>query len=481
MQGEEEKVTIDTVSTEKPADNSSHKLAWFLIILVLGLSAILLYVQYLKPSLSNNNEIKEEAKEFDPWFKSNFLNIKFLKPEGWQEINSDNTAFPEGYNKPIVILKNNQTECVMALTTGLNKNPKYKQVSYDKLVFSKFRRFNSEWFIPTNSTSPKSDYYGETRQYLENEFRQATDGDDNTYLLYMNDGSPVVDDCNSDFTNLLKSAEPHYETTKIDSTSQGVITTNKVWDDVTQEKDGNKTYEHLIFTPDNSKEAREIMRIPRNSWTERFFIHDNKLYTISNVYKYFDDVKYSSAFDSAIYVIDPFSQKTEQVQGSFNENTYISSLYVHNGIAYYLAIDSINSKCIDGYNNCASDMYSIPISGGTPVLVAKTSVGGTIVGYVENEKAFYIMRSTGDAGCMFQTISKIVNGTEEILGKYNYCEGDEPLNAREQKFYENILSGISRASSVKPYGRGLRIQDNVLKPIPLTKDNRNDAFFHLDI
>jgi hypothetical protein len=448
------------------------------IVLVLIIGGVI-GSQFYRPhseQLSNDSLQNTSVTELE--YKSNTANIRFVIPEGWTINSNPNLSLPAGFKDAVFILQKTGSACtvVQASRDSATLDTR-KQISFADRIFSNYTQFDGNWFLTSSSDSAQYSFSNHERQYLSGEFRVSTNLRNDPFILFMSDSTSVPDNCNNDFNALLATVEPYYETVRLASSSIGILTAEKVWDNVTS-RDSNKSYEHLVFTADGSKEKREVMKIPSGTWTGKFSVLGGKLYIPSSSYQ-FNEAEKRSQFDFALYALDPFTGQTTQIPGTSKIDMYISSLYVRDGIAYYLANSSVLATCLDGYRPCASDLYSISLTGGSPTLIAHSSLGGSILGYVENEGAFYIRQGWGDAGCTSTSINKIVNGKEEVVGKFGECVGeDEASNLAYKQMQEKISIITMQAGASKLSSKGVRIQNGTL--LPASGEISGNAIFYFD-
>jgi len=443
---------------------------------ILGVPVVLVLISLILYLFSPTNILAPKVE--GSWFQSNTENIQFIIPRGWVVGNNVNLSLPVGFKEPSFILKKVGSACVVAVAErdDATSNSR-KQISRADRIFSDWTQFDGRWWIASTTDSSKYSSSGETRQYLAGEFRVSANLRNNPFLLFMADGTAVPNDCNDDLNIILKTVEPYYEIVNLDSSSKGVLITEKVWAD-NRYNDVKKSYEHLVFIADGSKEKREVMSIPAGTWVKRFSVHEEKLYVPSNSYQ-FDEIEEETKFNSGIYVLDPFDGQIEQVPGTVGTDSYISSLYVKDETIYYLVGNSELGTCLDGYRHCATDLYSVPITGGEPTLVAHSPLGGSILGYVQDENAFYIGQGWGDAGCASASFIKIIGPKEEFVEKFSGCYGaDEADRIAYQQTQDEINNIIMKAGASKISSKGILVYDNILQPA--TDDISSDAVFYFD-
>ena len=463
----------------KPAPFWKRKIIWIPLVVVLVLIiAGVVGAKFYRPNSEQSSDKAALNTQVAGWYQSNTENVRFMLPEGWAVDSAGNPSLPAGFKESAIVLRKAGSACVIVeAKIDTTVSDTRKQISFADRVFSSYTQFDGDWWLASTSDSAKYSFSNNTRQYLSGEFRVSANLRNDPFLLFMTDGTSVPDDCNTDFNALLKTVEPYYETIHLTSSSKGILTTEKVWDDATSDK-SNKSYEHLVFTADGSKERREVMRIPTGTWIGRFSVSQGKLYIPSNSYQ-FNEAEKRSRFDSSLYVIDPFTSQTTQITGSTQTDTYISSLYLRNSTGYYLASSSALGTCLDGYHPCAADLYSISLTGGKPTLIAHSSLGGSILGYVESEGAFYIGQGWGDAGCTSTSINRIVGGKEESVGKFGECVGEsEADNVAYKQMQEKIKAITTKAGASKISSKGIRIENNTLQPA--SGDVSGNAMFYFD-
>lgn len=464
----------------KPPLFWKRKIIWISLVVILGLIIAGIAGVHFYPPNPEQSADKSALNTpiAGPWYQSNTENVRFVLPEGWAVDSASDPSLPAGFKESAVVLRKAGSACTIVEAKG-DTAVSYtrKQISFADRVFSNYTQFDGNWWLASTSDSAKYSFSNHTRQYLAGEFRVSANSRNDPFLLFMSDGTAVPDDCNSDFNALLKTVEPYYETVRLTPSSRGILTAEKVWDDATSGT-SNKSYEHLVLTADGSQERREVMKIPTGTWTERFSVSGGKLYIPSNSYQ-FNDVEKRSSFDSSLYILDPFSGQMTQIPGTAQTDMYISSLFLWNGNAYYLASNSALGTCLDGYHPCAADFYSIPLTGGKPTLIARSSLGGSILGYVESERAFYIGQGWGDAGCVSTSINRIVDGKEESVGKFGECVGEsEADNVAYKQMQEKVNAITTKASASKVSSKGMRIENNTLQPA--SGDVSGNAMFYFD-
>ena len=462
---------INPISTPEPKlePKPESKINWRFLIAVPVVFIFTLFVIYLFLSTT-----KIEGS----LFYSNIANVKLMIPGGWEIDNTSNINLPVGFKEPAFALKKPGSACIIVKAEwDPDISNSIKQISRADRIFSDWTQFDGSWYIASTTDSAKYSYSSDARQYLNGEFRVSNGLRSGPFLLFMTNGKAVPNNCNDDFDEMLKTVEPYYEMVNLDSSSSGILVTEKVWDD-NRYSEVEKSYEHLVFIADGSKERYEIMRIPPGTWTESFFVLDNNLYFPVNSYKS-SSTEEAWQFDSAIYSLNPFSKKLSIVSGTATTNSYISSLFIRDSIAYYLIGDSDLARCLESYYPCPAELYSIPLMGGDSILVASSSLGGWILGYVPDEKAFYLGQRWGDAGCASASFSKIVNSREESIVKFDGCYGaDEADLIAYQQTQDKIDEIVKKAGASKILTKAIHIDGGILKPT--IDDISSYASFYFD-
>ena len=447
----------------KPTPFFEHKIVWVILVVFILIIAGVVGTKFYR---LNSGQSRDKSALHTPiagsWYQSNTENVRFVLPEGWAADSANNPSLPAGFKESAIVLQKAGSACIIVEAKRDTAVLQMKQISFADRVFSSYTQFDGDWWLASTSDSAKYSFSNNTRQYLQGEFRVSANLRNAPFILFMSDGSAVPDDCNSDFNALLKTVEPYYEIVRLTPSSKGVLTTEKVWDDATSDE-SNKSYEHLVFTADGSTERREVMKIPTDTWAGRFSVSGGKLYIPSN----------------SIYVLDPLSGQTTQIPGTTQTDTYISSLFLRNDEAYYLAGSSALVTCLDEYHPCAADLYSIPLTGGKATSIAHSSLGGSILGYVESERAFYIRQGWGDAGCSSTSINRIVGGKEEPVVKFSGCAGDDEAgNDAYKQMQEKVSAITTKAGASKMSSKGIRIENNTLQLA--SGDVAGDAMFYFD-
>jgi hypothetical protein len=394
-------------------------------------------------------------------YRSNTENISFVIPDEWQLADASRLpALPGGYAEAHVALRKAGAACVIAQVAELPRDAsrEWKQISFAPRVMSETFRFEGNWYVASTTASARYAFSEHDRQYLLGEFRRAI-SDTDPFILYMSDGTSVPDDCSRDFDTLLTSVAHYYEPTDLTANSSGTLVVDKVWD---RSEPDTESYEHLAFI-DASGEKREVMHLPEGTSHERFSIAGRKLYVPVNTNTSAPDA--APAYDAAIYEIDPFAKTSKPILGTARRDTYISSVFVEDGTAFYLASSSALARCLDSYRPCPSDLYLIPLAGGTPVFVAHASVGRSILGYVEAEDALYLAQGWGDAGCSSYIFTRVIAGHEEPVGTFGDCYD---ASAAGQAAYEKMRAAVE---AIRTKARGdtvgasaVRVEEGALRP-----------------
>ncbi len=397
------------------------------------------------------------------FYQSNTENIRFVVPDKW-EMSTTSVTLPIGFETPKFSLYKKDVGCIISVAEiAPDTDTTRKQVSFGDRILSSYSQFDSNWFAPITNTTSQYVFSGNKRQFIPGEFRLSYNMRNSPFVLFMNDGSSVLEECNNDLNMLLDTVEPYYEVVKLNATLDGVIIFDRVWDD---QKNGvlDKSYELLLFVDAESKEKREVMKVPSGTWGGSFSISDDKMYIASNVYTVKDNGGFQ--FNSSLYMLDPFTGQVTEISGTKKNDSYISSVYVRNATVYYLLGTSELGECLNGYAPCPADLYSIPVAGGNPVLVGHSSIGRSILGYIDREKAFYIEQGNGDAGCMRTSMNKIVDGKEEIIGGTSGCF-DEQVNGfvfDNSQMEKRIRALKDTLSTSRSCDYSVRVQEGSLRP-----------------
>jgi hypothetical protein len=165
----------------------------------------------------------------------------------------------------------------------------------------------------------------------------------------------------------------------------------------------------FFFKDELDAEGMPILEGPSDySSDDKFYIYRSKIYTHDGGY---------------IYTIDPFSGYIEGLPNPHvPEGAIIHSMYIVDSVLYYLVILSPQQCPEAKFAPCAGELYAMWLdSSATSTRIAQTSLSGRIIGYVEDEQAWYISQGWGDAGCATSRIIKIVDGSEQPVGDYGGC------------------------------------------------------------
>jgi hypothetical protein len=472
-----------------PPQNSDEKVSfwkqktfWLLFLVVVFSTVYLLANNFYQavPPQSQSIELSHSTSVATSSYYTNIENIKLTVPKRWTgEDTTKLPPLPVGFNKPIFAFQKVGTTCLIVEAKWIVPVPVavQKQISFADRVYTDYAQFDGDWYVASTSEASQYSFSGGARQHIPADFRVSRDARHDPFILFTSDGSSVLDECNDDFNTLLMTVEPYYETVHLTPASKGVLTTEKVWDDNTQGL-VNKSYEHLLFTADGSQERREVMRIPQGTWAEKFSVSGGKLYVPANGNPYAQTI--DSQLNAVINVLDPFTGEMSEIPGTAKSDTYISSLYLRGGDAYYLSNNSTLGWCLEGYHNCPASLYSVPLGGGTPALVATTSVGGSILGYVESEGAFYISQYWGDAGCSSTSISKVIGGKEDSTKVYGGCydESNTQNNDALKEMDQTVGALTAKAEMSKLLAQGIQVENGEL--LPVTGITTGYASFYFD-
>jgi hypothetical protein len=384
-------------------------------------------------------------------YYSNIENLRLIPPKGWSiNENKSETFLPGGYTNPIFVSQKNGSPCTIALApkVSIDTLEPRKQTSFADRVFSDYDQYDSNWYVASTSDAAGIKFSQHDRQYLPGEYRTSY-SHFGTFLLFMSNGESVPDYCNSDFNALLKTAEPYFERVLLTSFSKGTLTV----ENVAGREINNNSYNHLVFTDENSGERHEVMRLSNGVRTGKFFIKGTEMYFAHP--------------STGLYKTNPFTAILTPISGATQTGQYISSLYVLEDKAYYLVGTSSLATCLDMYRPCAADLYSIPLVGGAPTFLAHSSLGGEILGYFPQEDAVYIRQRWGDAGCISILINKIVGGKEDSIKKFGDCYG---AGEAEVAAYKEMIQAVNlleaKVTGSKVSVRTIRVNNGTLEPLP---------------
>jgi hypothetical protein len=395
-------------------------------------------------------------------FRSNTLNIQMHLPDGWTVDEKNSTEVPKGHDDPLLILRKSGSSCVIAAAEP-NSQDLGTQTSFGDSMYSPYWQFSSSWFV--NKRGPDFSHLG--RQYLPGEYRNAISSRSPSMLLYTDRHVAVPDDCNADFNTLLRTVEPYYESATLTATSSGMLTSDKVWDDVPPwETDGS--FEHIVFAPEGGVDHHQLARLPENSYLQTFFVDNGKIYFFANVPRFSSDVENQSPdYDSVIYEFDAFTKALTEIPNSFGQNTYISSIYVHDSTVYFLRG---GPEAFDCYGGCPTSVYSMPLNGEhEPQQITGTEDSMEILGYDAAKDRLYIYSGWGDAGCSRSKIRIIEKGEEREVVSSSSCY-DEKLSRSDHRKKVTAEKLIAKAQEFRIRAPGVRVEDGALKPLVSERD-----------
>lgn len=398
-------------------------------------------------------------------WKSNTANISFDIPDGWFETTQTQNSFPypySGYSDFIFVLENNSNACVIFGTNAeWDGEITSKFISFGDRVFgADNNQFDSRWAIPSTTENAKYSFTWQrkdVRQYIPGEFRStgvSYIGGDQPYsyiefVLFTSDGTAVPDQCNRDFNILLESSEAYYEPIQLTQESKGTMFLETIR--------SRGVYESLIFIPDGSNEKFEVARPPETGRGFKSFgnkVLGNKIYRSG---------------DGGVYSYDPFTDEFARI---FEEADRILSLFIYRGNFYYTTAFT----CPENWRDCPSSLYTVPVSGGIPTLVATTTVGPHIQGYAEEEGAWYITGGYSDAGCGSLNISKIVANAEQSVQRFDGCinlgmEGDQVITTETPERTRMEIAGSEleqKVGGAYATTTAIRVENGKLSPSSVT-------------
>lgn len=385
--------------------------------LLLGAALILTLAPFAHMAVSDRASSQKGV------FTSNTSNIQFDIPLGWAiESSPEGVVLPLGFDPAQAMLRKEHSACRIAIGQWDKSHFSHIQaLSFATRVRSDHYQFDGHWWHVASSTkTPDSIFSKEERVHMPGEFRMSYSLRTPSFLLLTSDGTSVPKECDEDLNELLASVKPYFEPVHLTKEAMGTLLVERVW----RNGDDSRTdypYIHLVFIDGASKARYEALRLPPGaSHADRYMVVDNKLYfAVHDNKTYTEDEGYKH--DAALYVADPFTQEIKEVPGTRKADTYISSMYVHDDRVFYLASSTEYGICISGYRKCPADLYSVPLEGGESRLEAQVSTGQVILGYVEEEAAYYVSRGYGDAGCISAFFRKISSGKEEVIGDYGGC------------------------------------------------------------
>ncbi len=431
-------------------------------VFVVIIAGALLHESYSKKS--RNNELQErqtkqaERKEF----KSNTVNIQFMVPVGWGVDSSKTVPLSFNIKESTLVLKKNDSMCtivVASVDSGFYKLK--KQISFADRITNGYGQFDGNWYLVSGSSSDPYSFSNNVRQYLSGEFRVTSDNkSQQVFILFMSNGASVPDECNSDLNSLLMSLNEYYETMQLTSSSTGTLTLQQG---------------RLVYVDSVTGEKRKTVDLPSGVYMGQTFVLYNTLYFVSNRYT-FNKAENRPDYSSALYSIDLFSGKVTEIPGSAGTDSYISSLYIQDATAFYLAGTSSLDLCLNKSAPCAAKLYSLPLTGGSSTFVAHSSLGGSILGYLKDENTFYVNQRWGDGGCSNVFLNKIVNGIEEEVGRLGQC-GDEVETPSEKAIQEKMNTNLKKIKSSPTASKAISVTNGILAPSDNADTNYKFFYF----
>lgn len=420
-----------------------------------------------------NSEVVENVVESIPenYFASDTQNIKFQIPEGWSVANDYNETLPRGINEIHFALVKKDTSCAIVhgeIDFGRNVgegSSTYRQISFGERVFSKANQWDSNWYAPVEVVPSSFEFSGDVRQYLPNEIRTSAYFELGRFTLYTTDGIPVPDECDTDLSGLLRSIKRHFQPITLTPSSVGTLS---VLNEIV-EHESSKRKNYLIFTDSGTKENYVVTELPKNTdWTERFFVVDSStIYFTGNTYtpppmSTSGQILGQAKYDAFIYKANPFTKEVTILSKLGFPGEYISSLFVNGSDIYFIKGSEKFGWCLIGYGDCRGNLYKTTTTGETPTLLAKNVFPG-ILSYRANEEMLYLVRGTGDAGCLSYSFMNFQKGVTTDLGTYGGCLGDEGNDNAEVNEALNLVRvfGENPDSEVT---KTILVQDGKLSP-----------------
>ncbi len=418
-----------------------------------------------------SNTSTTETHSRTKW-KSNTINISFDIPDGWTEYEPPENLFTYmelhmGLSEPLAVFKSNTNTCIIAANRSHQGEStiQNKQTSFgDRVYDAAGEILSSSWYIASTTENAKYFFSWDrknVRQYAPGEFRSTSSSgpqDNIHFVLFTTDGTAVPDQCNRDLNVLLESSGTYYEPVHLTQGSKGTMFLETVY--------SRGVYESLVFVPEGSNEKFEVARPPESgSGSNRFGnkVLGNKIYRPGN---------------GGVYSYDPFKNEFSLV---FEEINRILSLFIYRDNFYYTTA----TICPENWKDCPSSLYTVPVNGGIPALVATTTVGPHIEGYDEDERAWYIIGGYSDAGCGSLNISKVVGNYEQSVQRFDGCvdwqmEGDQVITIEtpeknEMEIARRVLK--EKVSDSYATSTAIRVENGTLSPATANDVSKRIIYF----
>ncbi|OGZ57054.1 MAG: hypothetical protein A3J04_01800 [Candidatus Ryanbacteria bacterium RIFCSPLOWO2_02_FULL_47_14] len=429
---------LDNTSNETiqvaPAKNHWWRYALPVIVLV---SIVLLASTYLLLSQEDGEMVGNIDTSFVPQyldgqdFISNVENIQLTLPSGWSmATNTDwRNNWPE-FNDEVFAFEKEGSSClILYVDTPREDRSERVQVSFSDRVFSTDWQFDGNWYVTKGENSESVVFSQYDRQYLDGEFRSVSvfRRYGKEFILLNTDRTAVSSECNNDMNRMLETVIYHYDLVELDDTTDGVLWVTKEFS-----IDPSREQSFLLYTSINDMYTYKVAGAPAGLFNQTLFIDDGSFYFVkTNTLDTVDGVRKT---ESGISVYNPLTNTETEFVNSFIKDSYISDTYLHDDVFYYLLGGKELGYCLDRYSVCTANLYRISKVDSDPKIVAEDVLAGGILGFDEPEESVYLRWGAGDGGCSSENFSRVKNGTEEALGSYSGCSGDEGFDAESAKF-----------------------------------------------
>lgn len=395
-------------------------------------------------------------------YTSNYENLTFKVPVGWRPLSLASTTLPKGVQEVWFLIEEPISGCVIAggdFEYELFET--HKQVSFADRIFSNTYQFDGSWYVPIDG-SPDSlvdVFSGDSRLYQEGEIRVSVNLSNPLFMLWQKDGTSVQDECNTALNELLATVEPYYE--------QRIIT---------QETEGYLSITESLRLSLYTGETYNTMLLPEGiAPYGTFLVYKNKIFSLRQASPYAENQK---SF-SEVVSIDPVASSVTPVQGTYTDGTFISSLYIHNDILYFIRGDREYGSCLSGYAECFGNLYGVAVAGGEPKLLVERIKGDTIIGYSQVDDALYFRYGRGDAGCGSVTYIKVDLRTnmQFEVGKAGGCYNEDGTGMEE---YEALIASVSAKLLKTKTTSLINIDKGALKPTEEEIDDSYNSFIFVE-
>ncbi|PCI27384.1 hypothetical protein COB55_05925 [Candidatus Wolfebacteria bacterium] len=425
----------ESQNTERASGMTHSKILPSLIVILLVLigALILWYTpgNSQQSELNNNSDVGSYlVDEGNNRFTFRRQSFSFTIPSTWQQIEADSASLPLHLERMQFAFSKPNTLCVLAYVETFGHATKsYKQTSFaEKASTNDGDQVWSSWHVLEDNLTDTFAFDWKGRQPMEGEVRIrtfphifTTSGEIPLYsfILYSRDGGLVPNDCDSDFSNVLRSINRKFETTAITSDSSGIAY-------ITASHLRSNPLSYLMFVEEGNDVKKKAMEID---------IQHNPTPTM-----YRDDL-YFMTKGGSLRTLDPISGNIADVIGIKQvSGSVINDFYFVGDTMYYL----LGINCNYYLAKCGLDLYSLDVSAQRSTLHIRNLPFRRIEGYKVNTNSLVLSWRDGDGGCVWANVAEMFLDDNVIseANSYSHCSGMDHKDTEENDKNRDELNAI---------------------------------------